>query len=72
MRPVGRDFRNASLRMMVRRAPDAAVSKVTAQINRRQEAAARYTPDYPSVEDSWLTRGNVALECFKHFQVNMF
>lgn len=72
MRPVGRDFRNASLRMMVRRPPDPAVSKVTAPINRRQGVDDRYTPDYPSVEDSWLTRGNVALECFKHFQVNMF
>ena len=72
MRLRARDFRNASLRMMVRRSPDAAVSKVTAQINRRQGAGARYTPDYPSVEDSWLTRGNVALECFKHFHVNMF
>ena len=72
MRLTARDFRNASLRMMVRRAPDPGVSKVTAQINRRQGAEARYTPDYPSVEDSWLTRGKVALECFKHFQGNMF
>jgi len=32
---------------MVRRAPDPAVSKVTARINRRQGVVDRYTPDYP-------------------------